>query len=241
MMSKIIKNKKYPLILLIILFVIILSVIIFSKKDREDNNDLEVEEVQAIIDSGNFLAENIRGIDEDDYVIGSNKADVDIIVYEDVSNYFSTDLNKTIEMIRSNYPKEVKIAFRPYVDKSFPFSVSSGLFVLCAGDQDKFFEARQLLLSEVEKGSISEENFPTYIRDLGLDESSMKSCLDNEEKLEELENIKVEAESFEVFGSPTIFVGSEKIGGSRPFEDFKDDRDKEVDGMKSIIDRHLEY
>jgi hypothetical protein len=240
MMSKIIKNNKYLFILLIIVFVIIFSVIIFSKKDREDNG-LEVGEVQAIIDSGNFLAENIRGIDEDDYVVGNNRADVDIIVYEDISNYFSADLNKTIEIIKSNYPKEVKIAFRPYIDKSFPFSVSSGLFVLCAGEQDKFFEARKLLLSEVEKSSLSEESFSAYMEKLELNKDSMNNCLKDEEKLGELESIKVEAESFEVFGSPTIFVGSEKIGGARPFEDFKDNRDKEIDGMESIINRHLEY
>ncbi len=239
-MSLMMRNKKYLLIVVLIIFLIISLTIVFFKKNKKENS-LIAEDIQAVISSGNFISENIRGVDESDYVLGEKKAKVSMIIYEDVSNYFSADLNKTIELIRDTFPRQVKIAFRPYANKSFPFSIDSNLFTLCAGEQDKFFEARNLLISKAEENSISKENFDLYIEELGLDMGQINNCLKDENKLKELEGMVIEAESFEVFGSPTIFIGSEKIGGARPFENYVDNENKERDGLKTIINRHLEY
>lgn len=232
-------NKGLVLVLALVIILAILALNSYLNK-RGTVRQMTSEEVESAVLAGNFVASSLRGIDNSDIVLGKKNAKVKLIVYEDLSSYFSAEFDKTLDQLRAEVGDKVAIAFRPYANKMFPNSIYVNLWSQCANDQGKFFEARDLLLSEAENDSLSEEYLDEYSQRIGLNQDLVNECLRTEKYLSKLENIKNEAERFDVYGVPTIFVDSEMIVGARPFDDIVDGDGKKIEGMKNIVYRHLD-
>lgn len=242
MIKSFFKDKRITSVFMIV-FILILTMIVFvissGNKNKRLVDSMSPEEVASVVEAGNFLADGLRGIDNSDIVIGKKNAKVKVIVYEDLSSYYSAEFDKTLDLIRREVGEDVAIAFRPYADKMFSNSVSVNLWSQCANEQGKFFEARDLLLDEVKKESLSEDYLDEYGQKIGLNQDLVNDCLNKEKYLPRLEKIKSEAERFDVYGVPTIFVDNEMIVGARSFNDTVNNSGEKLEGMRSIIYRHL--
>ena len=240
MLKNFLKDKRITTIFMIV-FIFILSTFVFViySGNKKTVRQMTPEEVKSVVEAGNFVASNLRGIDDSDIVLGKKNAKVKVIVYEDLSSYYSAEFDKTLDMLRREVGDKVAIAFRPYADKMFPNSIYINLWSQCANEQGKFFEARDLLLGEIESDSLSEEYLDEYSKRIGLNQGLINECLRNEKYLPKLEKMKTEAEKFDVYGVPTVFVGSEMIVGARSFDDVVGNNGEKLEGMKNIIYRHL--
>lgn len=242
MIEKILKDKRISFIFLL-LFIFLLFMIVFiilndnNKSDR--NINLTEEDKQLIIKAGNFVSPNLRELSDSDFYIGKKNAQLQIIIYEDVSDYYSLEFNNTIEEIKSNFKNDFVLVFRPYINKSSLDSIYINLWLQCAGEQNKFFEARRLIFEKSSQGLLYRDDLLEYSKELSLDVEKIGACLEGEKYLSYLENIKKEAESYDVYGTPTVFVNSEMIVGSRPFEDVVNGSGEKLEGMKNIINRNL--
>ncbi len=235
------KVLAFSLIALVAIFIFV--VFFFSKNYTKHLSEEEtlLNDNRGAIDMNSWVpAKDLRPIDENDFVWGEKKARLDIIVYEDLSDLYSVQFNKTLGLIKEKFSDKVRIAFRPVVNKSFPSSESAYLLARCAGEQNKFFEMRDLLLNKVESEALSEADFSKYVSDLKLDETKINTCLNSEKYLPEIEAYSKEAENFGVYGSPTIFVGQEIVSGARQFQDVVNSNGESLLGMEAIINRNLE-
>lgn len=235
--------KRILMVSLVILIAVFIFVVFFLSKNFRKN--LKEEEIllndnRPAIDMSTWVpAKDLRPIDKNDYFWGSSKAKLDVIVYEDLSDFYSSQFNETINLIKENFSDKVRIAFRPFISKSFPNSGPSYLLAKCAGEQDKFFEMRELILTKVSEENFSETDFSTYISDLKLDENKANQCLYSKKYAKEIEAYSKESENFGVYGSPTIFVGEEIVPGARKFNDMVSSDGENLLGMENIINKNL--
>lgn len=229
------------LFLLIIIFVGLLffgSKIINKGKNQEANNLVDANK-SLLTDPSISMVDDLRGIDKNDYVVGADGAKVDIIVYEDLSDPYSINLNETLKEVSANFSSDVRIAYRPYVNKSFSLSWPTYSFVECAGEQEKFFQARDLVLEKLSKNELIEDDFIKYSVDLGLNSDKLNTCWSGDKYLDKIEGLSKEAEGFGVYGSPVVFVNKQIIIGARAFEDVINGGGEKLMGLKNIINLHL--
>ncbi|HOZ53241.1 MAG TPA: thioredoxin domain-containing protein [bacterium] len=234
-------NKIKKILISLVSFVLILALIWIFWGDKiwpsnnEANNLIENNQENIVNSSGEVR--EVRGVDGSDIVIG--QGELEIIVYEDLSDFYSVKFNKTLNTIKENFSDQVKIAFRPYANKMFSLSYPTNSFVECAKEQNKFFEARELVLQKVEQDILNEDDFLIYGEELRLNNETLKLCLLNDKYISEIEEFSKEAEGFGVYGSPAIFVGRQLIVGARDFENVVNGGGEELLGMKNIINEKL--
>ncbi len=238
------KKIKKMLIISLGFLIFVLAIIIAVKKvDQRKIGNNEIQNInenqEAFSDYGTVIVDNLRGIDDNDVVLGDKKAPVDIVIYEDLSDSYSVKFNETLNEINENFGNNVAVAFRPYTSKMYPLSMPTYSFVDCAKEQGKFFEARDLILSEVENKKLAEENFIQYGQNLELNTESLKVCLHKQKYIPEIEKLSKEGENFGVFGSPTIFVNNELVIGARSFDDVENGNGEKLAGMKRIISKYI--
>lgn len=235
--------KKILTFTLVILLLVFFFILFFFSKNYNKylgEDSALIRDNKAVLDMSSWVAtKKLRPIDSNDFVWGSNQASLDIIVYEDLSNFYSAQFNKTLDLIKERFADKLRIAFRPVVNKSFSGSEETYLLAKCAGEQNKFFEMRELLLDKVEKEILAEDDFLQYTKDLALDEKKMMACLSSEKYLPEIRAYSSEAENFGVYGSPTIFVGKEIVSGARHFDDVINGGGEALPGMETIINDNL--
>ncbi|MDD4819100.1 MAG: thioredoxin domain-containing protein [Candidatus Colwellbacteria bacterium] len=233
--------KKIFISVLIFLILILLLVIIFTSKVM--NNDKEIDELleanKELLDVNSVVASNLRTIDSSDTIIGTLGSKVEIIIYEDLSDFYSVKSNETLTLIKEKFSSDIIIAFRPYVDKSFPLSYPAYSLAECAKEQNKFFEMRKIILEKVNEGQLNENSFSEYAVNLGMDVEAMNKCLADRKYYSKIEALSREAEDFGVYGSPVFFVNKEMVVGARSFDDVINGGGEKLPGLRSIVARHL--
>lgn len=176
---------------------------------------------------------------EGDNLLGSKDAPLTIFVYEDYASPYSADLAATLKRIISESGDKLKVIVRPFVTSGNNISREGALAVLCAADDGKFSEMRDLILNDAKEGKLQAGAFGAYATQLGIKENDFNACLTNEEKSVKLEAVMAEADKNLVIGAPTIFVGNEMIIGARPYSDFVDSNGDAIEGLRAVIDRQL--
>ena len=227
-------------IVVIVFFILAITLSIRQAGNKpEGQYQISLEEMREALNSGNFASDDLRKIDGDDIILGSKNAKLQVIVYEDLSSYYSALLDESLSAIRQDFGNEIAIAFRPYADKAFLGAISVNLWSQCANDQGKFFEARDKVFQELREDSFSEEFLPIYSEEIGLDLDILNKCLEDEKYLTRLEYLKGEAENFDVYGAPTTFVDEEMVTGARSVDDVVSSSGEQLEGLRSIVSRHL--
>lgn len=236
-----ISYKKILALSFIFLLILFVGMVIFGNKVMNKNKDIEelLNENEEAINSDVNVVANLRGVDESDAVIGNLDSKVEVVVYEDLSDAYSVKLNETLSAILENFSDDVVVAFRPYVDKTFPLSYPTYSLAECAKDQGKFFEARKMILEKVATGEWMESEFSKYFSDLGLNVDEANKCLLEKKHLAKIENLTKEAEDFGVYGSPVIFVNKELVVGARSFDDVVNGSGEKLPGVKNIVSQYL--
>jgi protein-disulfide isomerase len=97
----------------------------------------------------------------------------------------------------------------------------------CAGEQDKFWQMRDVLFSNAKKLEV--QNLPKYAQVIGLDAESFDACLASDRYLAKIDKSAQDANSIKITGTPTFVVGKAKndsvdgrrIVGARDFKVFE--------------------
>lgn len=235
---KAIKNIK---IIVIVLLLVLLAALVFFSIARFKKGDTEQEIIASKTTDGAqvYLAENKVDLEEGDRMIGDKKAPVSIIVYEDASNIYSAQLADTLDRLYNENQEELALVIRPFITKTNLSSRDAALLIECAADQGKWTEMRKLLFDRVKDDGLNLNDFSEYIKEIGLDESSFKTCLTSPEKYAKMDELADRAEAYGIIGAPTIFIGEEMIPGARPYDDYTDSNGEKAAGLKTILDKKL--
>lgn len=231
-------NNKIIYIGLAIIVVVVLAFIIFSKKDEEQfSKRIDFRAIDDAV-AGTFIAPSELSNSQDyDLLLGKDKAQLKLVVYEDYSSPYSADLAKTLEVLQAEYKDELALVVRPFLAKE---SASAQIMTsyLCAHQLGKAKEARADLLSRLEQGLIAFDQ-ADFISTLKLKEKDFNACLTAEASQEVVENIRQTAKANNIIGVPTILVGTEMISGARPYGDYVDSNGDAIEGLKTVVERNL--
>ena len=244
-MIKLKTTSKILLFMLAILVVLYIVVAIFGAVSNKNILVSEADDIlninaQGIADASNYVnTDLVSDISADDNIWGDMNAPIQMIVYEDLSNTYSAEFSKVIDKVEQEYAGKVVIAFRHYALKSFSLSIPSSLAVECANDQGRFTDMRDILISKTESNELNEEDFSSYAKDLSLNIDEFNTCLQNKKYLGKVTKQTESANGFDVFGTPTIFINKELVVGARPWDDFTTQDEEKVEGIKTIINRHI--
>lgn len=111
------------------------------------------------------------------YYMGDAKAPIVILAFEDFNSPESAEQVKSVEpQLKSDYIDKGQVR---YVVQLYPLNAPrAAQAALCAGQQNKFFEFRNLLLTkQAEWQEGDDAAMQAYAKSLGLDESAFAACL----------------------------------------------------------------
>ena len=231
-------KKSYILggtIALIILVVILIAVKISWQKKSDQTSSVGKA---AIAES--FIPASQPQISGQDKIIGSAKAPVKIVVYEDYANIFSADNAEVLKKIETDFGNKIAIAVRPYATREKATSLEAAMAVECGGEQGKWGEMRDGIFRVVKTGNLNSNGINGWARQIGLDQTKFSQCLTNAEKQGIMLRVAEDAKQFSVYGAPTIFINNELIAGARPYDDYSDKTGAKVEGLKSLVTKQVE-
>jgi protein-disulfide isomerase len=157
---------------------------------------------------------------------GPAGAPVTIVEYSDYQCPFCRRAHPTIERVLKEYGDKVRFVFRDYPLNFHPRAVPASVAARCAAEQNKFWEFHTNLM-EV-NGDLSDADLGKRATDLGLDMAAFDACYASKKYEAAIQADFQAGAAVGVTGTPAFFINGRMIVGARPFEDFKDVVDDEL-------------
>ncbi len=213
------KNKNIPwiiaVIILVIINLIIAGLIVIKLNNAESNIKSD--------------SENIQNINSTDLIIGNTNAKVTITEYTDFEcPYCKKFYTGAYAQIKTEYVDTGKVKI---VVKHFPLTnihqnaLSAAIAVECAREENKGPQMHDKVYTE---NSLTNTNLKAYAKELGLNSEKFDSCLDTQKYKDKVMKDQATGASKGVSGTPTLFVGEQKLVGAQPFNVFQTAIEKEL-------------
>ncbi|OUV61498.1 MAG: hypothetical protein CBC88_00210 [Candidatus Pelagibacter sp. TMED128] len=166
--------------------------------------------------------------------LGNSNAKVTIKVFSSLTCPHCANFHNSIfENLKKQYIDKDIVKFEHH---SFPLdlaALNAEIIIRCEEDNNKKFQ----LLSEIYKkqnqwavGSdinIINESIKKIGLDLGLSNSKMDNCLNNENTQDEILNERIQAQKqYKIKSTPTIFINEKQYKGKREYKSLKEAIDK---------------
>jgi protein-disulfide isomerase len=166
----------------------------------------------------------------DTYAIGSKDAPVTLVEFTDYQCPFCSRFHKnTFPQLKKNFVDTGKVRF---ISRDLPLPFHKHAFKAarasrCAGEQGKYWEARDLLGSNPK--NLSDQAISDYARELNLDTDQFQTCLASKKYETEIKQDISEANQAGITGTPGFVLGKTpkdgtmkgvKISGAQPYTSF---------------------
>lgn len=239
-------QSKKILLIVITLFAFTLSGCTFFG-NKTKGNDVN-KETKDLIDQNKDVVKNaknsqpkktVRDIDSTDWVKGNTSAPVKLIVYGDFDCPFCAEFEKTLKKAQEEFPDKIVIAFRHNPLRSHPMAYTAALSAECAGEQNKFWEMHDKIFAANTENILNEEKIKADAKDLGLDVVKFEQCIDTEKYKDKIQEQYLEAVNLGVIGAPGSFINGQPLAGAVPYDDYTASDGNKYDGLKKIIEKHL--
>jgi len=124
-----------------------------------------------------------------------------------------------MDKIRENYPDKVKIVFRDFPLGFHSDAVPAAVAANCAGEQDKYWEMHDLLMSN--QRALDEATLVSHANSLSLDMDKWATCRKDPAQTAEVQKDQEDGAKVGVTGTPAFFVNGIMLSGALPYEQFE--------------------
>ena len=177
----------------------------------------------------------LPAINATDYILGNSNAAIEMIIYDDPTGAFSPEYFPRVETLQAEFGDKIKIALRLLPLNIHNYSTASCLAMICAGEQDKYFEAYTDLLQANRDRNITKKYLDAFAESIGIDSEEFKTCLAGAVAQERLDNWIEEAENYYIIGAPNTFINNYPYPGAYQLDDFTDSAGFEKEGLRTVI------
>ncbi|MGM0575692.1 MAG: DsbA family protein [Myxococcota bacterium] len=176
-------------------------------------------------------------VDEDaDPILGNKDALVTLAVFSEFQCPFCKRVKPTLDKITEEYGDKVRFVFKhnplPFHKQAMPASLAAA----CAQDQGKFWEMHDKLFEN--QRALGEDDLKKYAKELGLDVAKWQKCFDSEKYADKIEADQELAGKVTARGTPNTFVNGRKLTGAKPFDEFKQVIDEEIEKAEKLIEQN---
>lgn len=153
-------------------------------------------------------------------VRGRADAPVTIVEFSDFQCPFCQRVEPTLKAILAKYDGRVKLAYRDFpLREIHPRAESAAEAARCAGEQGKFWEYHDLLLSQ--PGNLDAAALANHAKTLGLDGRQFDSCLASGKFRALVEKDLEDGKRAGVSGTPGFLVNGVALNGAQPAAAFE--------------------
>ena len=151
---------------------------------------------------------------KDKQTMGADNAPVTVVEFTDYQCPFCLRFTKTtFPHLKKKYIDTGKVR---WVGLNLPLAFhkdarKAAQAAHCAGEQDKFWEMRQVLF--VNPKQLGMEHLPAHAESLSLDMDAFNKCLESERHLAQIDQEAKDANAVRLTGTPSFIVG--KTGGDK--------------------------
>ncbi len=157
---------------------------------------------------------------------GPVDAKVTIIEISDFQCPFCSRAFNTLEEIRKEYPKDLRVVF---VNQPLPFHQNAkpaAIAAIAAHRQGKFWEMYAKLFSNQQQ--LSDENYKKWAQEVGCDMKKFEADLKNPDVAKQVDRDQAVANALGVHGTPGFFINGVNVSGAQPKENFKKIIDEQI-------------
>ncbi|AJM91589.1 DsbA family protein [Nitrosopumilus piranensis] len=172
---------------------------------------------------------------DDDPVLGDLDASISIIEFSNFQCKFCLRFySDTLPLLKTQYidTGKVNLVYRDFpLPQIYANSMPAALASECANEQGKFWEYHDMLFEDQNSWrqndpGLAISTFKQFATTLNLDQEKFDSCLDLGKYSDEINSDVDDGLDYVVSGTPTFFIGNEKIGysslfGTQSFSDFQ--------------------
>jgi len=151
------------------------------------------------------------------HAMGAADAPVTVVEFADYQCPFCLRFTKTtFPLLKKKYIDTGKVRWVA-LNLPLPFhkdARKAAQAAHCAGEQDKFWEMRELLFRNPQK--LNTENLPAHAETLSLDMQAFNSCLQSNRHLAAIDQDAKDAKAVRLTGTPSFIIGktaSDEISG----------------------------
>lgn len=171
---------------------------------------------------------------DDDPAWGPEDAPVVIVEFSDFQCPFCGRFHEqTYSQLRENYAGQIRFVYRDYpILQLHPNALISAQAANCAGDQDKYWEYHDLLLTNQDRSSRAD--LGDFAAELELDMDEFNECLDSGRYEQEVNADVQDGNRYGVRGTPTFFINGQVLIGAQPYETFAAAIEAELSSAASL-------
>ena len=161
---------------------------------------------------------------KDNPVKGPANAPVTIVEFTDFQCPWCKRSQDSVKAVEQAYGDKVKIVARSFpLVQMHPRAMPAAEAALCAKEQGKYWEMRDKLF---EKQELSDENFKSYAKELGLNEKKFGQCVAEHKSSGFIQADMADGQRFGVRGTPSFFVNGMQTGFPQLQEAVKNELEK---------------
>jgi len=156
---------------------------------------------------------------DDDPIRGDVNAAITIVEFADYQCAYCEKALPALTKLLTDYEGQVRLVFRDFPLSFHQRAVPASVAANCAGEQDKYWEMHDLLMTNQKK--LEDDDLDGYAKQLELNMSEFATCKVNDSQVVEIMADMAEAQAAGVSGTPAFFVNGVLLSGAQPYEAFK--------------------
>ncbi|MGD8376728.1 MAG: thioredoxin domain-containing protein [Acidobacteriota bacterium] len=158
--------------------------------------------------------------------MGPKDAAVTMVEFSDYQCPYCRRAQPTVDRVLETYGDRIRFVYRDYPLPMHPRATPASLAARCAGEQDKFWEYHNNLMTGA--GDLSDADLESRATDLGLDIEAFKACIESGRYEATVQQGLQDGAQVGVSGTPAFFINGRHISGAQPFQVFQEILDDEL-------------
>ena len=165
-------------------------------------------------------------IPADQPTMGPGNAPVTLVEFSDFQCPFCKRTQPTVDQVLKEYGDKLRFVYMDYPLPMHGRAKPASLAARCAGDQGKYWEMYQNLMSG--QGDLSDDDLKKRAAALSLDPAVFGACYDSKKHESAIQTTYETGSGLGVTGTPSFFINGRMIVGAQPIEQFRSIIDEEL-------------
>jgi predicted DsbA family dithiol-disulfide isomerase len=157
---------------------------------------------------------------------GPVDAPVTVVEFADYQCPYCKRGHPEVARLLNEYGENIRYVFRDYPLEFHPRAVPAGIAARCAGDQGKYWEYHNDLMSA--DGDLGDADLKARAERVGIDMEAFDACRNSGSHDAVVQTAFADGQALGVTGTPSYFINGRMLVGAQPYQELKKIVDEEL-------------